>query len=107
MDFNERRSGQRRPMKTKALLAVEGGAPMQVRTVDISTNGLGISAQEPLRAGVPVSVKFELYVDGHGHTIIARGLIAYSLFSGGEFKAGVTFSQLDLTAMTLISKYIK
>lgn len=107
MDFNDRRSGQRRPIKTKALLVVESAAPVQVRTMDISANGLGISTQEPLRAGVPVSVKFELYVDGQGHTIIGRGLIAYCIFSGGEYKAGITFTQLDLTALTLISKYIR
>lgn len=107
MDLNERRSGQRRPMKTKALLSVESTAPVQIKTVDISTNGLGIALQEPLRAGVPVMVKFELYVDGQGHTIVARGIIAYSIFSGGEFKAGITFSQLNLTAMALISKYVK
>lgn len=94
-------------MKTKALLKVENAAPVPVRTVDISINGLGISTKEPLRAGVPVSVRFELYVDGQGHTIVARGHIAYCLFSGGEFKAGITFSQLDLTAMTVISKYVK
>lgn len=94
-------------MKTKALLAVESSAPVQVRTTDVSTNGIGISTQEPLRAGVPVSIRFELYVDGQGHTIIARGLIAYCTFSSGEFKAGITFSQLDLTALTLIAKYVK
>lgn len=103
----ERRGGQRKPFKTKALISVDSGSPVWVRTVDLSENGVGIASGEPLKVGVPARVRFELSFDGQAQAVEARGTIAYCHLSGGDFKVGISFSQVDMATMMLISKYLK
>ncbi|HEY1043855.1 MAG TPA: PilZ domain-containing protein [Telluria sp.] len=103
----ERRGGQRKPLKTKALIAVDNGTPTWVRTVDISENGVGIAANEPLRVGAPARIRFELLLEGQQRAVEARGTIAYCMLSGDAFKAGMTFTQVDMAAMMLIAKFLK
>ena len=103
----ERRAGQRKPMKTKALIAVDKAAPVWVRTVDLSENGVGLATAEPLRIGAPARVRFELSLEGQQQPVEARGTIAYCMLSGDEFKVGVTFTQVDMSAMMLIAKFLK
>ena len=107
MMMDDRRGVQRKPLKAKALMAVDGGSPVWLRTVDISSNGIGIAADEPLPVGVAARVRFEMFYEGRSHVVDVKGRIAYCIFSGGEFKAGFTFSLLDLPTMTLITKYIR
>ncbi|MFD2365743.1 PilZ domain-containing protein [Pseudoduganella sp. GCM10020061] len=103
----ERRGGQRKPMKTKALISVDSKSPVWVRTVDLSENGVGLATPEPVRIGAPARVRFELSFDGQSQPVEARGTIAYCMLSGDEFKVGITFTQVDVAAMMLISKFLK
>lgn len=103
----ERRGGQRKPLKTKALIAVDKGSPVWVRTIDISENGVGIATGEPVRIGASARIRFELSIDGQARPVEARGTIAYCMLSGDDFKVGVTFTQVDMAAMMLISKFLK
>ena len=107
MMMDDRRGVQRKPLKAKALLAVDGGSPLWARTVDISANGIGIASDEPLPVGVSARVRFEMFYDGRSHVVDVKGTFAYCIFSSGEFKAGFTFSLLDLPTMTLITKYLR
>lgn len=105
--LEEQRQSVRRPLKVKAVLAMEGHAPVQTRTMDIGTNGMALTMSGPVQAGLAGQIKFDLFFDGKATPITARVKVAYCIFGGGEFKVGLTFVNLELAAMTVISKYLK
>jgi hypothetical protein len=105
--MEEQRQTVRKPLKVKALLAMESHPPLQARTMDISGNGLSLALPAPVGVGLAGQVKFDLFFDGKNTPVIARVKVAYCIFGGGEFKVGLTFVNLELSAMTVISKYLK
>ncbi|MES2129522.1 MAG: PilZ domain-containing protein [Pseudomonadota bacterium] len=104
---SEQRVSQRRPLKVKAMLAMEGAAPMTARTVDIGTSGVCLTVDSPLQVGQVGQVGFELYFDGKATVVNARAKVAYCIFSGGEFKIGLSFVNLGIDAVSTIAKYLR
>ena len=103
----EQRQFQRKLLKTRAVIALEGGGAVVGRTVDISTNGLCVNLADPLRIGVPVQLRFDLLVDGKPHTIQVHGRVTYCILSGSEFKTGVQFMNVELAVMTSLAKFLR
>ena len=86
---------------------MEGQAPVQGRTSDIGANGISITVPHPLQTGQTGQVGFDLLVDGHPFPLQARVKVMYCIFSNGEFKAGLQFMNLDLTAMSQVSRFLR
>ena len=86
---------------------MEGEAPVTGRTSDIGANGVSINLPDPLLVGQAGVVAFELLVDGKSVPISARAKALYCIFSGGEFKVGFQFLNLELNAMTAIARYLR
>jgi c-di-GMP-binding flagellar brake protein YcgR len=105
--FIEQRQAERKTLKTKATLAIEGQTTLTVRTVDISATGMSLSLPGPLPIGKPAQIGFELYYDGKVTPVNARSKVAYCIFSNGEFKVGFHFVTLDLNAVTTLAKYLR
>jgi c-di-GMP-binding flagellar brake protein YcgR len=105
--FNEQRTAARKIFKVKAVATMDGHAPMLVRTMDISANGVSISVPEPMQAGQAGQLSFDLLVDGKAVPITARVKAMYCIFSSGEFKVGFQFLNLDLNAMTQLSRFLR
>jgi hypothetical protein len=103
----DQRQSARKIVKVKALIAMEGQAPMPGRTADVGSNGVSITVQNPLQVGQAGQVSFDLLVDGKLAPIVARAKLIYCIFSGGEFKAGFQFLNLDLAAMTELSRFLR
>jgi c-di-GMP-binding flagellar brake protein YcgR len=94
-------------LKVKAVAAMDGHAPTMVRTSDISANGVSISVPEPMRVGQAGQVSFDLLVEGKLVPIAARVKAMYCIFSSGEFKVGFQFLNLDLNAMSQLSRFLR
>ena len=86
---------------------MEGQPPVQGRTSDIGANGVSITVPHPLHTGQTGQVGFDLLVDGHPFPLHARVKVMYCIFSSGEFKAGFQFMNLDLNAMSQVSRYMR
>jgi len=86
---------------------MEGEAPVSGRTSDLGANGVSIGLPDPLLVGQAGVVAFELLVDGKIVPISARAKALYCIFSGGEFKVGFQFLNLELGAMTAIARYLR
>lgn len=104
---SEQRQSQRKILKTRAMLAVEGAAPMLGRTTDLSANGVSITVPQPVGTGQNVQLRFDLLVEGNLVPVHSRGRTQYCILSNGEFKVGCQFLNLELGAMTAISRYLK
>ena len=105
--LTEQRTSTRRILKVKAVAAMEGHPPMLVRTADISANGVSISVPEPMQAGQSGQISFDLLVEGKTVPIAARVKAMYCIFSSGEFKVGFQFLNLDLNAMSQLSRFLR
>jgi hypothetical protein len=105
--MTDQRQSARKIVKVRAVVAMEGRAPMPGRTSDVGANGVSIAVQNPLQVGQTGQLSFDLLVEGRLTPIAARAKVIYCIFSGGEFKAGFQFLNLDLTAMTQLSRFLR
>jgi hypothetical protein len=107
LNMTELRQSARKIVKVKAVVAMEGQGPMMGRTVDVGANGVSIGIQSPLQVGQVAQVGFDLLVEGKLAPISARARVIHCIFSGGEFKAGFQFLNLELSAMTQLSRFLR
>jgi hypothetical protein len=105
--MTELRQSGRKIVKVKAVVAMEGQAPVPARTADVGANGVSVAVQNPLPVGMVAQVGFDLLVEGRLTPISARAKVVYCIFSGGEFKAGFQFLNLELSAMTQLSRFLR
>ena len=89
------------------MLALEGSAPVLGRTTDLSANGVSISLPQPVAAGQDAQLRFDLLVEGTVVPIQGRARTLYCILSNGEFKVGLQFLHLDLSAMTAVSRFLR
>ena len=94
-------------MKVKAVVAMDGQAPLPGRTSDLGTNGVSINVPHPLQTGQTGQVAFDLLVDGKPTPVHARAKVMYCIFGGDEFKIGFQFVNLDLQAMTQLTRFLR
>lgn len=86
---------------------MDGCAPIAARTLDISANGISLLMNEPLQTGQRCQISFEMYFDGKANVVTAKAAVSHCIFSSTGFKVGFQFSKLDLSAMTVIAKFIR
>jgi hypothetical protein len=105
---SEQRKSKRKILKTKALLAMEGGAgSVSGRTVDVSGDGLSLVVADSLQPGAYGLVRFELFHEGKSTPISARSRVQYCILSNGEYKVGLQFVNLELSAMAAVSRFLQ
>jgi hypothetical protein len=105
--MTEQRKSARKILKVRAVLAMDGQAPVPVRTVDIGANGVSVTVPEPLPAGQLGQVSFDLLVDGKAAPVTGRVKTMYCIFSSGEFKAGFQFLNLDLNSLSQLARFLR
>lgn len=105
--FNEQRQTQRKLLKVKAVVAVDGCAPVMVKTVDVGSNGMCVMSSDPIQVGANAQLRFDLFVEGTMSTIEVRCKASYCILSHGDFKVGFNFLNLNLAGMTQLAKFMK
>lgn len=103
----EQRRSVRKILKTKALVTVDGCAPMRGRTVDVSATGICAMLPDPLEAGQIGQISFKLLVDGRTAQIVARAKAAYCVVTSDEFRVGFQFVGLDVGAISDLARYLR
>lgn len=105
--MTDQRKSARKILKVKAMVALEGQAPVLARTSDIGSNGVSITMPDPLQAGQSGQLRFDLLVEGQLVPVQARARVMYCIFSGGEFKVGFQFMNLDMSAMSQLARFLR
>lgn len=103
----DQRASVRKPLKTRAVLTVTGAPPLTVRTLDIGGQGVCLSFLQPMPIGLSGKLAIDLMIEGKIHTIEAVARSAYCIFSGGQYKVGFHFTSINLTAVTLLAKFLR
>lgn len=103
----EQRQSPRKVFKTRAMLAVEGGAPVLGRTTDLGASGVSVTVPHPVGVGQTAQLRFDLLVDGNVVPVNTRARAQYCILSGGDFKVGFQFLNLEMAAMTALSRFLR
>jgi hypothetical protein len=103
---SDQRNTSRKILKVKALLSVGGSEPQVARTLDVGADGVCLVLDAPLPAGTVADVYFELFHEGQLRPITARSKVQYCILSNAGFKVGFQFVNLELSSMTILSKYM-
>jgi c-di-GMP-binding flagellar brake protein YcgR len=109
LDGSERRGDPRRALRANAELLVAGGK-LEVRTLDISTSGIGIAASINPRVNQTFSILLAPVEDPRGTARIEMAVsVVHSILTQaeGEFKIGLRFGQLSPAALELVKKYLR
>ena len=94
-------------MRAKAMVVMDGAAPLPGRTLDIGTSGMSVALAHKLPVGMMGQVSFELFLDGKPQIITCRCKVGYCIFSGDDFKIGFVFSNLELSVAASINKFLR
>ncbi|MDM5180585.1 PilZ domain-containing protein [Massilia sp. DJPM01] len=105
--FSEQRQSQRKILKVKAIVVVDGFSPVTVRTVDIGSSGMCVMSPDPVQVGAEALLRFDLVVDGSVTAIEVRSRASYCILSHGDFKVGFNFLNLSLSGMTQLVKFMR
>jgi hypothetical protein len=105
--LNEQRQAVRKVLKVKAVLEIDDAPAVTVRTVDVAQNGMCVATAAPVRMASTGKLVFVIYHDGQGSTIHARVKSTYCVFSNGEFKIGFQFTNLGLSDVSALAKYLR
>jgi len=103
----DQRSTTRKIVRGKVVVVMDGVAPQQGRTIDISATGLSLTFEHKLAVGHMGQVTFELFVEGKGHILGCRSKVSYCIFSGDHFKIGFQFVNLDAVTGATINKFLR
>ena len=103
---NELRASNRKPLKVKALLAMEGEDTIMARTADVGGDGLCLMVGKSLKTGALGMVRFALLHDGMVKSIAVRASVQYCILTNGEYKVGFRFVNMELSVMASLSRYL-
>lgn len=105
---SEQRQSKRKILKVKAMLMIEGSASSKLaRTLDVSGEGVSVVLADAVPPGAHGTVRFEIFHEGKATPISARARVQYCILSNGEYKVGLQFVNLELSAMAAVSRYVQ
>jgi hypothetical protein len=105
-----RRVHDRKPLTIGIGVAVQGSAPLQARSFDVSEGGIGFVAQSSLLAGTACRLTFTISPkNGSPREIEARASIAYCYLSPelGGYKIGAQFKDLAGSADASLQAFLR
>jgi hypothetical protein len=100
----ERRIDPRKVMRVRARVSVEGDAPLDAQTVDLSLNGVSITSTQQVNVGAQCSVELGVSVPEIGSPPVLRTVVRYcGRMSEGRFRVGMQFIAVSAEAAKLLT----
>jgi hypothetical protein len=103
----EFRTAPRKILRVRAILTgIEGSAPIEARTVDLSIGGLSITCNTQLMPGQRFKLSFDISSFDVRGSVVALVEVAYCLYAVDQFKAGLKFVEIAPNCTTLVKKFV-
>ena len=105
----ERRTTERKTLRTRATIILGQTQAFEVRTLDMSLGGMGIVAQANPRPGTLMAIRFMLPLKPSGYfTFEAKAKVAHSVYSASEqgFKISLSFIDLAPEAAAAAQRFV-
>jgi c-di-GMP-binding flagellar brake protein YcgR len=106
---SERRQFERRMYRADARLLMAGMPVIDIRTLDLSVGGMGVTSSCNPESGTVASVQFPLKFIGRKVVRIdAMVTVMHSIYSGDHaaFKLGLRFNGLSPNVAELIARFV-
>ena len=103
----DQRQGVRKILRVRAMMVIDGTAPVPARTFDLGLAGMSVTSGTKVEPGQAGQVVFEMLVDGKPQIVTCRTKVSHCIFSGSEFKIGFVFLPLNGEAMAAITKFLR
>lgn len=105
--MEEQRKTERKLVKVKVLVKLEGGDGIMGRTFDLGASGVGVLLDVPLKMALQVRVSIGLLINGVVTPMHSRARVQYCIFSGGEYRIGFQFLQIDSPMAAMLAKFLR
>lgn len=105
--MEEQRKAERRLVKVKVLVKLEGGEGILGRTFDLGPSGVGLFLDEPVKQGVPARVSIGLLVNGVVTPMHVQARVQYCIFSAGAYRIGMQFLQMDNATSAMLARFLR
>lgn len=109
-DSAERRISFRKPLRTPVAVSLRGsGGFIRARSLDLSSDGLGLVMEASLPKGTLCRVHFNLgFRDGSQAAVVAEASIAYCVLSQEHdgFKTGAAFQDLTAESRAALQRFL-
>ena len=103
----EQRKSERKIVKVKALVKLDGGDAVMGRTFDLGTSGVGVLLDVPMKTGVQARVSVGLLVNGVVTPMHTQARVQYCIFSNGDYRIGMQFLQLEAATAVMLARYLR
>jgi hypothetical protein len=103
---DEKRRVKRHPLRSRALIGIQGQPSIRGSMIDISVNGVSIALPTSLPAGTECMLFFAVTVAGQLIAISGPGKVINCICSSEGFRAGLRFSTQDPQAQKALAKLL-
>ena len=106
----DRRTEARKPLRVRVRLRLAGHAPTELRSVDLSSGGMGLVADVNLPLGLAGDVGFTLrFPNGSSLDVQADATIIHSVFSSSHdgFIIGLQFREPSADLQAALRRYLR
>lgn len=99
----DRRQSPRKVMQVQARVLLDGDAPLDAQTVDLSHHGVSITLSRQMNVGQECVVELGVSVPEIANPPVLRAGVCYcSRMRDGEFRIGMKFTEVSIEAAELI-----
>jgi c-di-GMP-binding flagellar brake protein YcgR len=93
----------------KARILCPSGSPVDAKVVDLSEGGLGLVCQQSVGQAIELEVWVAMPTDNqHAYQALrVRGRVAFQVYSHGECRIGLQFTQVDEASLDLLQRHVR
>jgi hypothetical protein len=102
----EQRRVKRHPLRSRALIGIQGQPSIRGSMIDISINGVSIALPAALPTGTECMLFFAVTVGGQLIAVSGPGKVVNCICSGDGFRVGMRFSTQDPQAQRALAKLL-
>lgn len=105
--MEEQRKTERKIVKVKVLVKLEGGEAIMGRTFDLGASGVGVLLDVPLKMALQARVSIGLLINGVLTPMHTQARVQYCIFSSGDYRIGFQFLQLDAAVAAMLGRFLR
>lgn len=89
------------------LLVLDQGSSFPIKTLDISSSGIGLLSPDPVPARQTCALHVTTLHQGMPQDLTLKGIVAYCILSGTQgFRVGIQYTEIDPISQSFIDRLV-